>query len=85
MFTDLISTVLVYCSLLEEFNECVNSTGYSDYNIPAYVHFFMRKHITVNPKKGVFWLFHLNLYFPSIMGFSTQIIIFVTNKLVCQE
>lgn len=48
--------VSLYCSLLEEFNECVNSTGYSDYNTPAYVHLFMRKHITVNPnlKKGDF-------------------------------
>lgn len=46
--------VSLYCSLLEEFNECVNSTGYSDYNIPAYVHHFMRKQITMSLKKRCF-------------------------------
>lgn len=54
--------VSFYCSLLEEFNECVNSTGYSDYNTPAYVHLFMRKHITMNPEKKVFFCSSIWIY-----------------------
>lgn len=57
----------------------MNSTGYSDYNI--------RKQITLSPKIKVFFggLPYEFYSISSIMGFSTQIIIFVTNKLTCQE
>lgn len=54
MFTDLTSTVLVYIALCLRSLMCVNSTEYSDYNIPAYVHHFMRKQITMSPKKRCF-------------------------------
>lgn len=65
----------------------MNSTGHSEYNIPAYVHLFMRKQITTRLKrKWVFLGLPSEFYsFASIMCFSMQIIIFVTNKLVCQE